>query len=276
MVRFVERDNTIQFSGIDREHKTWIVSASAMRDGALYSADLDKNGTLDLIYAAHTGGNGLAPPTHVLTLMFDETGRPVPCEMDGYFEMDGRGLADMIDLDGDGRAEFIRQAYYDGYWITSAYEARDARWRLISGEHASRTFPIYTRFTNRPNRVPTTPAPGRHPVEDDLSNDTTAYSGRLTAVRWARVWRSESPELLLSDGTACVPVAWYASMVVVLDTAEGRKAATLGAPEEAHRLLNQIIGTKLTVDVKGYRRSRRDQKSKAKRCVPETIWASAP
>jgi hypothetical protein len=158
-----------------------------MMGGALYSADLDKNGTIDLIYAAHTGGNGLAPPMHVLSLMFDETGRPVPSEMDGYFEIDGRRVLDMIDLDGDERAEFIRQSYDDGYWITSAYEARDAHWRLISGEHASRTFPIYTRFTNRANRVPTTPAPGRHPVEDDLSNDATAYSGRLTAVRWANV-----------------------------------------------------------------------------------------
>ncbi|MCX6626495.1 MAG: hypothetical protein NTW28_02525 [Candidatus Solibacter sp.] len=100
-VRFVESDNLIQFSGIDRAQKTWTVSASAMMGGALYSADLDKNGTIDLIYAAHTGGNGLAPPMHVLSLMFDETGRPVPCEMDGYFEIDGRGLLDMIDLDGD-------------------------------------------------------------------------------------------------------------------------------------------------------------------------------
>jgi hypothetical protein len=148
-VCFVERGNLIRFSGIDRAHKTWTVSASAMMGGALYSADLDKNGTIDLIYAAHTGGNGLAPPMHVLSLMFDETGRPVPSEMDGYFEIDGRGVLDMIDLDGDERAEFIRQSYDDGYWITSAYEARDAHWRLISGEHASRTFPIYTRFTNR-------------------------------------------------------------------------------------------------------------------------------
>ena len=137
-------------------------------------------------------------------------------------------------------------------------------------------FPIYTRFTNRANRVPTTPAPGRRPIEDDLSNDATAYSGRLTAVRWANVSQSEDPELRLSDGTACVPVAWYSSMVAILDTAAGRKAATLGAPEKAHTLLNEMIATKTTVDVKGHRRYRGDQKSKATRCVPETIWASAP
>lgn len=274
--RFLEESNEIQFTGVDAAHKTWTVTADAMRGGALYSADLDKNGTVDLIYAAYTGGNGLAPPMHVLTLLFDATGRPVPCEMDGYFEVDGRGLEDLVDLDGDGRAELIRQAYDDGYWITSAYEARDAHWHRISGEHGSRTFPIYTRFTNRANRVPTTPAPGRHPVEDDLSNDLTAHSGRLTAVHWANVAQSENPQLDLSDGSVCMPVAWYSSMVVVRDTADGRKAATLGAPEEAHRLLNEIVQSKVSVEVRGRRRYAvtGDEKPKQARCVPETIWAS--
>jgi hypothetical protein len=110
-------------------------------------------------------------------------GRPVPSEMDGYFEIDASGFKDLIDLGGDGRAELVRQSYDDGYWITSLYEARDAHWHLIAGEHASRSFPIYTRFTNRANRVPTTPGPGRHPTEDDLSNDVDNFSGALLVGR---------------------------------------------------------------------------------------------
>lgn len=277
-VRFVEATNEIRFSGFDMTGKPWTVTANAMMGGGLYSADLDNSGAVDLIYAAYTGGNGLAPPMHVLTLLFDRTGRPVPSEMDGYFEIDEHGLQDLIDLDGDGRAELIRQAYDDGYWITSAYEARDAHWHLVSGQHAARTFPIYTRFTNRANRVPTTPAPGRHPVEDDLSNDTTIHSGKLTAVHWANVSQSENPQLDLSDETVCTPVAWYSSMVVVRDTTGGRSAATLGAPEEAHRLLNMIMQAKVGVEVKGHRRYAvtGDQKSNPTRCVPETVWATAP
>ena len=277
-VRFVEESNEIRFAGVDAAGKPWTVTADAMRGGALYSADLDNSGTMDLIYAAYTGGNGLAPPMHVLTLLFDKTGRPVPSEMDGYFEIDEHGLLDLIDLDADGRAELIRQAYDDGYWITSAYEARDAHWHRISGQHAARLFPIYTRFTNRANRVATTPAPGRHPAEDDLSNDTMAYSGRLTAVHWANVSQSENPELDLSDGTVCTPAAWYSSMVVVSDTVDGRKAATLGAPQEAHRLLSEIMRANVGVEVKGHRRNSvtGDQKSKPTRCVPETVWAAAP
>lgn len=277
-VRFMEETGEIQFSGFDAAHKPWTVTAAAMFGGGLYTADLDHDGTVDLIYAAYTGGNGLAPPMHVVTLLFERNGRPVPSEIDGYFEIDEHGLADLIDLDGDGRAELIRQAYDDGYWITSDYEARDAHWHRISGEHASRTFPIYTRFTNRTNRVPTTPSPGRHPVEDDLSNNTTIYSGRLSAVHWADVSQCENPELALSDGTVCTPVAWYSSMIVVRDTADGRRAATLGAPEEAHRLLNEIMRAKLEVKLSGHRRyeATGDQKSKATRCVPEMVWASTP
>src|SRR5690348_5804965 len=69
--RYLEESNEIQFTGVDAAHKAWTVTADAMRGGALYSADLDKNGTVDLIYAAYTGGNGLAPSMHVLTLLFD-------------------------------------------------------------------------------------------------------------------------------------------------------------------------------------------------------------
>jgi hypothetical protein len=277
-VRFLDETSEIQFSGMDATGKPWTVTAAGMLGGGLYSADLDHNGTVDLIYAAYTGGNGLAPPMHVLTLLFEKNGRPVPSEMDGYFEIDQHGLLDLIDLDADGRAELIRQAYDEGYWITSDYEARDAHWHRIRGEHGSQTFPIYTRFTNRANHVPTTPAPGRHPVEDDLSNDSTAHSGMLAAVHWANVSQSENPELDLSDGTVCTPVAWYSSMIVVSDTADGRKAATLGAPEDAHGLLNEIVRVNRGVKLMGHRRYAvtGDQRSRPTECVPETVWASAP
>src|SRR5207244_2167325 len=124
--------NKVRFSGRDLAGKPWIVSASAlMPGGAVYSADLDHNGLTDFIYAGYTGGNGLAPTMLVLTLLFDSAGRPVPTAMDGYVEIDGMVFKDIVDLDGDGRAELIRQSYDDGYWITSLYEARDAHWCLI-------------------------------------------------------------------------------------------------------------------------------------------------
>src|SRR5437016_11195198 len=70
-VRFLEPANEIQFAGKDLSGKSWTITADAMRGGGLYSADLDQNGIIDLIYPSYTGGNGLAPSMHVLTLLFD-------------------------------------------------------------------------------------------------------------------------------------------------------------------------------------------------------------
>ncbi len=220
--------------------------------GGFYTADLDNNGTLDLIFASNTSGVGLSPSMHIVTLMFDHHGSPIPCEIDGYFEIDKNGVTDLVDLDGNGRAELIRQAYDDGYWITSLYEARESRWHLVKGTHGQRSFPLYTRFTNRPNQVPTLPTRGRNPIEDDLSNDSPLLTSKLRAVTWANVGQSESPELTLSDGTACSLVD--ETMAVILDTKSGRSAATMSAPEEARRLLEIIRDGNLSVQISGHRR----------------------
>lgn len=207
-VHFLEPDK-LQFSGTDLHGRTWTVTGGGLMGGALHSADLDHNGTTDILYASFTGGNGLAPPMHILTLMFDSTGRPVLSEMDGYFEIDARGIKDLLDLDGDGKAELLRQSFDDGYWITSLYEAREARWQIIHGQHAGRQYPMYTRFTNRANRIPTNPVAGRHPIEDILSNDFTMTSPDLylESVRWANVQQSENPILHFSNGKDCAEVA---------------------------------------------------------------------
>jgi len=274
-VRSLESGGEVQFSGVDAAGKPWQVTASAWSLGAsVYTADLDHNGIPDLIYAGYTGGCGLAPPMHVLTILFDTSRRPIPSEMDGYFEVDKRGLTDLVDLDGDGRAELIRQAYDDGYWITSLYEARGAHWHSVNGAHASRTFPMYTRFTTRPNRIPVTPSPHRHPMEDDLSNDVIRKSGTIQTVHWANVEQSENPDLVLLDGTVCTPIAWYSTMVVVVDGPDGRMAATLHTTAET--LFQQITALHLPIRITGHRRydTASDQEPRHARCVPEAIWAS--
>ncbi len=277
-VRFLAPDtNTIQFSGKDSAGKPWTVAANGWMGGALYTADLDHNGMTDIIYASYTGGNGWAPPMHVLTLLFETNGRPTVSEMDGYFETDGRGLKDLLDLDGDGKAELLRQSFDNGYWITSLYEAQDAHWHIVRGQHAARRYPLYTRFTNRPNRVPTTPAPGRHPIEDDLSNDIDKNGPtlRLERLQWADVQQSGQPKLHFSDSRDCVEIGWYSTAAVVLDAPERRVAATLGAPEQARQLLDTIVRDRIPVSTAG---SRRDRAGTAKPgwCSVEMIWASSP
>ncbi len=272
-MRFLE-PYKIQFTGTDLAGKIWTVTAAQAMGGDLYSADLDHNGTTDVIYASFTGGNGLAPPMHLLTLMFDSIGRPVPSEMDGYFETDEHGLKDLLDLDGDGRAELLRQSFDDGYWITSLYEAQEARWHIVHGRHAGKQYPMYSRFTYRANRVSTTPAPGRHPVEDNLSNyfDASGPALRLENMQWADVQQSGNPILHFSDGRNCVEVGWYGTAAVVIDTAEGRAAATLSASEEAKQLLETIRRSRIPVRIAGSRRNRADSKPNPAWCSVEMVW----
>ena len=275
-VRFLE-PNKIHFSGTDVAGKTWTVTGGGCMGGTVYSADLDHNGKTDITYASFTGGNGLAPPMHVLTLMFDSTGRPVLSEMDGYFETDARGLKDLLDLDGDGRAELLRQSFDDGYWITSLYEAREAGWHIIHGQHAGRQYPMYTRFTSRANRVPTTPAPGRYPVEDNLSNhlDMGSPALQLESMQWANVQQSGDPILHFSNGRDCVEMGWYSTAAVVIDTPERRTAATLGAPEEAKRLLDTIVRNRIAVRIAGSGRNRADPKPSTAWCSVEMVWGAS-
>lgn len=119
-----------------------------------------------------------------------------------------------------GRAEVVRQAYDDGCWITSFYEARNALWHLVRTEHAGRTYPIFIRFTHRSNRIPVTPRPGRNPREDDLSNTLSSDLTHLTQLRWADVRASERPVFRFSagrryrdaeDGDCAIEMIWATS-----------------------------------------------------------------
>jgi hypothetical protein len=235
----------------------------------IYTADLDGDKVQDLVIVSPTGGNGLAPSNHLFALTFDERGRPVPFEADGYFEEDARGIFDLLDTDRDGRAELLYMNFDAGYWVTTLYEARGGRWRRVEGAHGRRTYPLYTRFTNRPNRRPTAPRTGRNPFTPDLSTTAPVARGTLDSYEWADVSRSEDIKLFVSnpDGgrVACSPVAWYGSFGVVSDSAEGREVVTVYGNEEAAKaLLEAAVKAKAEAALYG-RRS-------AEGCSPEWLW----
>jgi hypothetical protein len=160
----VDNDRQLVFSGRDLSGKPWTVRTEpSIYYEAVYEGDLDKNGVRDLVISIGTGGNGLAPPTRLLFLTFNRLGRPLLFDATGFFGPLENGIFDLADLDGDQRAELIYMIFDDGYWITNVYQLREARWRLVQGRFAGLTFPLYTRFTRRPNHVAVKPAPGRHP-----------------------------------------------------------------------------------------------------------------
>jgi len=261
-------------TGKDKKGYSWSVilndfaSAYARR---FYSADLDRNGIRDLVVIYPTGGNGLAPTSHFFSLTFDELGRPVPFKADGYFQESNKGVTDLVDLDRDGRAELIYMNFDDGYWITNLYEVSGARWRHVSGFRGHRSYPLYTRFTYRPNRKVVVPAPPRRPFAPDLSNKEPYFRGRLVSYRWADVNRSEDIELVVETENGrkitSKPVSWYGSFTVVSDGAEGRTIISISSDEERIRsVLNEIVANAYQVSLYGDRRG--------KGLGSEILWAS--
>lgn len=164
-----ESIHRLVFSGRNARGNTWRISAPAAHNyDALYEGDLDKNGIWDLILAISTGGNGLAPSTRLIFVTFDLHGQPTLFEGTGYYQPLPDGILDVADLDGDGRAELVHMVFDDGYWITDVYTLRNSRWRRVKGRLAGLRFPLYTRFTNRPNHKPVKPARGRNPASLNL------------------------------------------------------------------------------------------------------------
>jgi hypothetical protein len=269
------QQHDLVLAGKDRLQKPWTVTICGEGVGLPYyafTADLDHEGTPDLILICGTGGCGLAPSAHLQCFLFDANGRPVPFTADGYFDYDEHGIRDLLDLDGDGKADLIYMNYDDGYWITSLYQARNGRWQRFQGRSGDRTFPIYTRFTNRDNHTPVIPKTGRHPFAPDLSNASTNTRGALLGYQWANVEQSEDIQLNVivpgSKRVTCEPVSWYSTFSAVLDEPRGRQVVSLAASAKSVRtLLDTIVARRSTVTVSGQRRQNR--------ASPELLWASA-
>lgn len=268
----VDEEGRAVVTGKDKGGAAWRVRLGNLSGygSRLYTADLDRDRVEDLVIVAPTGGNGLAPTNHLIALTFDGRGRPVLFEADGYFQEDARGVFDLLDLDRDGRAELLYMNYDDGYWVTTLYEVEGGRWRRVEGAHGRRTYPLYTRFTNRPNRRPVTPRPGRKPFTPDLSNAAPALRGTLASYEWADVSQSENIKLFIEGGgrrVACSPVAWFGSFGVVSDSDAGREVVTAyGNEGAAQELLKAAVQAKSPVTLYG-RRS-------AEGCSPEWVWLS--
>lgn len=267
-------DQDLTIEGRDKAGKRWLVRSGAIVSGLggqMYVGDLDKNGSNDLVILTSTGGNGLAPTTHFISVMIDSSGRPTFFEADGYFEPGDNGFSDLVDMNADGKAELIYMNFDDGYWITTLYRASNGRWERVTGSFRGRRFPLYSRFTRRPNHRATTPMAGRHPFGPNLSNASPLLGGRLLSFKWQGPDDAEAIELTVKSarGTTvtCNPDTWHSSFAVVVDDETGREIASLGAPHAAFKsLLNEVVAKRYRVSLFGQRRFNE--------CSPEILWAS--
>lgn len=239
--------------------------------------DLDKNGVKDLVMLFPTCGVGLAPSVRLFSLLFEKNGKPVPFEAEGYFEGLPTGIQSLVDMDRDGHTELIYMNYDDGYWITNVYKAEKARWHRIKGNFSGKHYPLFTRFTNRPNFKAVTPKPNKHPFAPDLSNATALLVGYLQSFNIPNVTevigltrRDVALNVQTNEGSLikCTPAYWFGSARLVLDSKRGRNITFLSYEnkEEASAILNKIIAKGLTVFLYG--------KRYADRCSPEIIWAT--
>jgi hypothetical protein len=260
-------------TGQDERHIPWsfhIQGYGNLYPYDLYTADLDRNAYEDILLLVSTGGGGLAPTMHLITLLFDASGRPIPFEAEGYWKHDEQSMTGLVDLDNNGKAELIYMHFDDDYWITNLYTANTARWQRIVGAFATRNYPLFTRFTSHPNKHAESAPDGRHQFSPDLSNTIPRLHGQFVSYQWADIMLSEDIRFTLNtqqgEEIVCSPVSWYASFTVVIDTAERREMASLSARgHTVKRLLDEIISQQYEVAVYGQRR--------ADRCSPELLWA---
>jgi len=260
--------NLAVFSGQDKAGKPWICWAwVGALEGALYTADLNNDGSRDMIFVSSTAGNGWAPSSQILTLVFEPSGRPLVTTFDGYFAYDASGVKDMVDFAGDGRTALVRQSFDDGYWVTSLYTLENRRWKRAHGRVGGRTFPLYTRFTTADNHTTTIPTRGRHPREDDMSTASADWGAvRIEDIKWSE--REQSLTVVLSGGRRCDAT----NGLVIIDTTDGRQAATGVAQVERRKLFERAKADSLLVTPFGAIASRNHDAAQPA-CAPDSIWA---
>ena len=161
-------------------------------------------------------------------------------------------------------------SHSDGYWVTYIYEINNGRWQRVTGKHAERSYPLFTRFTNRANRTAVTPKAGKHPTADDLSNVTPKNSGHLLSYKWGKTEESEDISLNVKGANGklivCTPVSWYSSFSVAIDAPEGRRIVSMSATQKTFRaMLDEVVKKKYEVSMFAQRGEGKSS--------PEMMWA---
>ncbi|MCX6950868.1 MAG: VCBS repeat-containing protein [Verrucomicrobia bacterium] len=131
------------------------VEGSAVCDAEAAEADLNGDFFPDYIVVTHSGGNGLAGQYTYVTFLLSSP--------DGYvartvFSFDA-APTDVVDLDGDGRPEFVHGLFVYGdpgadgrthnYWVYNLLGFSGTK--LVSANRSSRDFPRWVMYSYAPN-----------------------------------------------------------------------------------------------------------------------------
>jgi hypothetical protein len=268
----------LQIGGIDRGGNRWSVTIHNQPAGcSVWRSDLDGNGNDDLIVITSDLTSG--PGVEVTLLMIDHEKRPVPWQAFGYFDADhAAGLDNIVDLNGDGRAELLYlhvegERLETGASSLAIYSAADAQWQLNSGVYEGFSFPIRTPKGARPTREP------------DLSNARRAGGSRITSLVPGKpencglqlpILRDGESARIDADAAKAMGESCFERMVlaggkmmrvpaiVVMDDRGGRAIAL--EPAEQSKILAEINRRGFAVQVVG--------RTCDSGCRPFFLWAS--
>ncbi len=167
-------DSEWQLNGKDRAGKSGSVPVGVLQNMAgnaqLYRADLDRNGIQDLVIWRGISGNGLAPNAFLILMTFNQQGRPCVFQSDSFYRTASEtGIDDLLDLQRNGHTQLLDMQFDSGYWITSLYQVKDAKWQRVHGWFGKLSYP-----RSRVLLIPPTvncvlkPIAGRDPQSEDL------------------------------------------------------------------------------------------------------------
>jgi hypothetical protein len=252
--------------GTDRAGKPWRVQIDKLEGCAptqLYQADLDNNGIQDLVVVRQTCGNGLAMPTLIYLLTFENNGRPTLFVLNSYFAEAHHALTALVDMNHDGKAELIDMRHGQGYWAINLYQAEQARWQRVQGKFAQRSYPLYTRFTSRGNRRAVMPPSESARAITDLDNTTPLLTGTLFSLAASS---QQENDVILTLKTQSKQVCTLSEFwTITLDRPAGRTIlANLYTPFPSDPALANLANGKLPVTLYG--------QLMPNECSPISVW----
>ena len=304
------RDELV-ISGTDKRGHPWTVYEPTERGvgyTALWTADLDGDGTQDLIFLDYFWVNGrCTDKALVTTILFDRDGIPSPARFSGFFNWDldfdhntGSGVLDLGNWDGNGHAELVQKdcynydyqnAHTDVYGLTDVYKAQNGVWKRLSNQQISRHQSTYDAVAKRGGRK-LVARPRDHEPIPNYSNDRTGVSENRI-VRFVDAdcgtfpenaetknlpvspWREQNTHcdehFDLADGESCVmtrDIVLFTPQETVVDL-EGDSGGSRG-PDDAKRWKGLLSRI---IDEKLSVQLTGEVKPG---CSPTTIWATRP
>jgi hypothetical protein len=289
--------------GSDKRGRPWTVYIEPPREiaaGDAWAADLNADGTDELIFDMSQAGNGRCVGKSNLTILtFDGEGRPVPWFVEGWQTNEGKGVQDFGDWNKNGRTELVQFDCYsysyqdaggDVFGIADVYEMNQAFWRRLSRADRSKYESQYRKHAASTERKLKPRPKDSGSFIPDYSNDPAAgvtarilsivpavggegcgvleglelENGQLVELgerKMQQVHTGCHDHFVIDDGVNC-----FGKPAIVLYSPEQTIAVMNGNSDRAEEILQRIVREKLPVKLTG--------QLEEGRCSPAMIWAT--